>query len=41
MEELIWFLLASVPFVTGLSFVVMGWRERWQKLPVRARVDRR
>ena len=41
MQELIWFLLASVPFITGLSFAVMGWRDRWQKLPVRERVDRR
>ena len=39
MLEFIWFLLASIPFVTGLTFVLLGSRERWQRPAVRERVD--
>jgi hypothetical protein len=39
MRELIWLLLASIPFITGLSFVVMGWKERCQSLAVRERTE--
>jgi hypothetical protein len=39
MRELMWFLLASIPFISGLSFVVMGWRERGQGAAAQARAD--
>lgn len=39
MLELVWFLLASIPFVTGLTFVLLVLRERWQRGAVRERAD--
>ena len=43
MLELLWLILASIPFVTGLAFVLLVFRQRWQRAPVpeRAKGDRR
>ena len=39
MLELFWLLLASIPFVTGLTFVVLGYRERTQSPAVQKRTE--
>ena len=39
MLELFWFLLASIPFLTGLTFVLLVLRERWQRTAARERAD--
>ena len=39
MWDLIWVLLASIPFVTGLTFVLLGFRERRQTLTIQERAE--
>jgi len=43
MLELLWLILASIPFVTGLTFVLMVIKQRSQKalVPERVKPDRR
>ena len=42
MLDLLWFLLASVPIVVGLTFVLLALRERWRAAAVRvSRVEHR
>ena len=39
MLEFVWFILACIPFVIGLTFVMMGTRERWQRSAVQERPE--
>jgi hypothetical protein len=39
MLDLFWLLLASIPFVTGITFVVLGYRERAQSPVARDRTE--
>ena len=43
MIELLWLILASIPFVTGLAFVLMVFMRRSQRAPVpeQVKTDRR